>query len=58
MDEYYYYAVAIFLMSFGSIATTLVETRSVSLPKPVVDGMGKLIYPDDEKASRDIPIYV
>ncbi len=29
MDEYYYYAVAIFLMSFGSIATTLIETRSV-----------------------------
>ncbi|KAK0720470.1 hypothetical protein B0H67DRAFT_576197 [Lasiosphaeris hirsuta] len=28
LDEYYYYAVAIFLMSFGSIATTLIETRS------------------------------
>ncbi|KAF6824536.1 p-type ATPase [Colletotrichum plurivorum] len=28
LDEYYYYAVAIFLMSFGSIATTLVETRA------------------------------
>ena len=28
MDEYYYYAVAIFLMSFGSITTTLIETRS------------------------------
>ncbi len=28
LDEYYYYAVAIFLMSFGSITTTLIETRS------------------------------
>ncbi|KAK4193092.1 vacuolar cation-transporting ATPase YPK9 [Podospora australis] len=27
-DEYYYYAAAIFLMSVGSIVTTLVETRS------------------------------
>jgi cation-transporting P-type ATPase 13A2 len=31
LDEYYYYAIAIFLMSVGSIATTLIETRSVSL---------------------------
>lgn len=30
LDQYYYYAVAIFLMSFGSIVTTLIETRSVS----------------------------
>nr|XP_036583087.1 p-type ATPase [Colletotrichum truncatum]KAF6791983.1 p-type ATPase [Colletotrichum truncatum] len=28
LDEYYYYAVAIFLMSFGSITTTLIETRA------------------------------
>ncbi|SPQ21687.1 c1eb0dc3-0464-4a13-8161-56535fb40a3e [Thermothielavioides terrestris] len=28
LDEYYYYAVAIFLMSVGSITTTLIETRS------------------------------
>ncbi|KAK3325625.1 hypothetical protein B0H66DRAFT_616280 [Apodospora peruviana] len=28
LDQYYYYAVAIFLMSFGSIVTTLIETRS------------------------------
>lgn len=28
MDEYYYYAIAIFLMSFGSITTTLIETRA------------------------------
>ncbi len=28
LDEYYYYAIAIFLMSFGSIATTLIETRA------------------------------
>ncbi|KAK3945050.1 vacuolar cation-transporting ATPase YPK9 [Diplogelasinospora grovesii] len=28
LDEYYYYAVAIFLMSVGSITTTLLETRS------------------------------
>lgn len=45
-------------MSFGSIATTLVETRSVSLQKPGVYRMGKLMTPDDEKASRDIPIRV
>jgi hypothetical protein len=45
MDEYYYYAVAIFLMSFGSIATTLVETRSVSLQKPGVYRMGQANVP-------------
>lgn len=28
LDEYYYYAIAIFMMSFGSIASTLVETRA------------------------------
>ncbi|KAK4156495.1 hypothetical protein C8A00DRAFT_12607 [Chaetomidium leptoderma] len=28
LDEYYYYAVAIFVISVGSIATTLIETRS------------------------------
>lgn len=28
LDEYYYYAIAIFLMSFGSITTTLVETKA------------------------------
>ncbi|KAK4241245.1 hypothetical protein C8A03DRAFT_12498 [Achaetomium macrosporum] len=28
LDEYYYYAVAIFLMSAGSITATLIETRS------------------------------
>ncbi|KDN71000.1 putative ATPase [Colletotrichum sublineola] len=28
LDEYYYYAVAIFVMSFASIATTLIETRA------------------------------
>lgn len=27
-DEYYYYAIAIFVMSFGSIVATLVETRA------------------------------
>ena len=30
LDEYYYYAVCIFLMSVGSIATALIETRAVS----------------------------
>lgn len=29
LDEYYYYAVVIFLISAGSIITTLIETRSV-----------------------------
>lgn len=29
MDEYYYYAVCIFLISVFSIATTVLETRSV-----------------------------
>ncbi|KAK7966114.1 uncharacterized protein PG986_000391 [Apiospora aurea] len=28
LDEYYYYAICIFLMSAGSIVTTLIETRS------------------------------
>ncbi|KAF4333604.1 ATPase [Fusarium beomiforme] len=28
MDSYYYYAIAIFLMSVGSIAATLIETRA------------------------------
>ncbi|KAH8887480.1 hypothetical protein GQ53DRAFT_844334 [Thozetella sp. PMI_491] len=28
LDEYYYYATAIFLMSVGSISTTLIETRA------------------------------
>jgi hypothetical protein len=31
MDEYYYYAVCIFLISFFSIATTVLETKSVRL---------------------------
>jgi dolichol kinase len=30
IDTYYYYAGCIFLMSVGSIAATLIETRSVS----------------------------
>ena len=34
LDEYYYYAIAIFVMSVGSIATTLIETRSVRLHCP------------------------
>lgn len=29
LDEYYYYAIAIFLMSVGSITATLIETRLV-----------------------------
>ena len=28
VDEYYYYAVAIFVMSVGSIVATLIETKS------------------------------
>lgn len=34
MDQYYYYAIAIFLMSVGSIVTTLIETKSVCLTDP------------------------
>lgn len=30
LDQYYYYAIAIFVISVGSITTTLIETRSVS----------------------------
>jgi cation-transporting ATPase 13A3/4/5 len=30
LDEYYYYAIAIFVISVGSITTTLIETKSVS----------------------------
>jgi cation-transporting ATPase 13A2 len=29
LDQYYYYAICIFLMSVGSITTTLIETRAV-----------------------------
>jgi hypothetical protein len=29
LDEYYYYAICIFVMSAGSIVTTLIETRAV-----------------------------
>ena len=32
LDEYYYYAVCIFIISMVSITTTLIETRSVSQP--------------------------
>ena len=35
LDEYYYYAVCIFLISLVSITTTLIETRSVSQPPQV-----------------------
>lgn len=34
MDEYFYYAVAIFLMSVGSIVATLMETKSVCFLEP------------------------
>lgn len=30
LDEYYYYAVCIFVMSAGSVIATLIETRAVS----------------------------
>lgn len=32
LDSYYYYAICIFVMSVGSITTTLIETRAVSEP--------------------------
>ena len=32
LDEYYYYAVCIFIISVVSITTTLVETKSVGQP--------------------------
>lgn len=35
MDQYFYYAIAIFLMSVGSIVATLMETKSVSFPAPL-----------------------
>lgn len=31
MDQYYYYAVCIFLISIFSITATILETRSVSI---------------------------
>lgn len=34
LDEYYFYAAAIFVMSVGSITMTLIETRSVSVSWP------------------------
>lgn len=36
LDEYYYYAVAIFLISVFSISTTVIETRSVGAQKYLV----------------------
>lgn len=34
LDSYYYYAACIFIMSVGSIAATLIETRAVSIGSP------------------------
>lgn len=44
MDEYYYYAVCIFLISVFSIGTTVLETRSV---RPKLDQ-----HPHPETDSR------
>ena len=58
LDEYYYYAVAIFLMSFGSIATTLIETRSVSRWAIQSPSISKLTFIDHEETSGDITVCV
>jgi len=55
IDEYYYYAGCIFLISVVSITTTLIETRSVSDNVPSGRDMIYLSNnADHETASRDI----
>lgn len=51
LDEYYYYAVCIFLISVFSIGTTVIETKSVWNRKPVnIDYYLLTIHADNEPA--------
>jgi hypothetical protein len=57
MDEYYYYAVCIFLISVFSIATTVLETRSVCLYAYSQLQLKRLTrYTDDASPERDFPL--
>lgn len=55
MDEYYYYAVCIFLISVFSIATTVLETKSVSCRLYLTLTM-MLIFSDHAALARDITL--
>lgn len=57
MDEYYYYAVCIFLISVFSIATTVLETRSVCFyAYPEIELQRLIQYTDDASPERDFPL--
>jgi hypothetical protein len=57
MDEYYYYAVCIFLISVFSIGTTVLETKSVCFHvRPGVDSQQLTRYTDHAPLERDFPV--
>ena len=56
VDEYYYYAACIFLISVFSITTTLIETRSVSRAIYFPSRNFVDIFVDDETVERDIEV--
>lgn len=56
MDEYYYYAVCIFLISFFSIATTVLETKSVSSAEEM-DQPPKLMLWQTMSRLREISLF-
>lgn len=55
IDEYYYYAVCIFLISFFSIATTVLETKSVRYIQNL-NGIKTHAAADDDSTQRDITL--
>jgi hypothetical protein len=55
LDEYYYYATAILIISVFSITTTIIETRSVSLLRGIALEM-LILDPDHGKIARDFPL--
>lgn len=56
MDEYYYYAVCIFLISVFSIGTTVLETRSVRL-NLVETGFQRLTIRQTMRRLREISLF-
>lgn len=57
IDEYYYYAVCIFLISVFSIGTTVLETRSVCFHfGPGVGSPQLTRYTDLAPPERDFPV--
>lgn len=58
MDEYYYYAVCIFLISAFSIGTTVLETRSVCLADDGDRTSMTDFQADYASVERDIPVRV